>query len=432
MHLKVAVLGGYGLIGSACIQALKCAEFQVVGIGRSAEKARQCDGEIEWVIRDISTTSADEWKSILTGFDVVVNAAGALQDGAQDRVSAIHETAVKNICDALVGCRVRVVQISAAGVSEDASTEFFRSKARGDKILRNSGLDHVILRPTLVISPKAYGGTALLRAAAAMPVCGLHVSPDASMQTVSVADVAGAVVQAARGDIATGTQADLSEAGARTLGEVTRELRAWQGFAPWRFEITLPRVLVKVVGWGADLAGWLGWRSPLRSTALRVLEDGVAGQVEAWQDAGGQPFRALEETLAAMPAGVQERWFARLYLMLPMAVVCLALFWLSSGIIGFWQRAAAAEILTARGMAGWSGQTLVLLGCVADIAVGLGVLWRPTARVACYGMVLISLGYITGSVFWAGDLWADPLGPMVKVIPGIMLALMTGGLLEDR
>ena len=154
-------------------------------------------------------------------------------------------------------------------------------------------LDWCILRPVLVISRQAYGGTALLRASAAMPMVGLLISPEAPVQTVSVTDVATAVADAAEGKIKSGTIADLTEERPQTLQELTTSLRAWQGYPPWRWTIRMPSVLARSAGFVADAFGWLGWRSPMRTNALRVLENGVYGDAEAWRGAGGQDCRPL-------------------------------------------------------------------------------------------------------------------------------------------
>jgi hypothetical protein len=47
-------------------------------------------------------------------------------------------------------------------------------------------------------------------------------------------------------------------------------------------------------------------------------------------------------------------------------------------------------------------------------------------------MVLVSVAYIVGACLWRRDLWLDPLGPLLKVLPGAVLALMTLAVLEER
>ncbi len=47
-------------------------------------------------------------------------------------------------------------------------------------------------------------------------------------------------------------------------------------------------------------------------------------------------------------------------------------------------------------------------------------------------MIALSLAYLAASAWYTPWLWADPLGPMVKVLPGILLAGVLHTLLEDR
>lgn len=387
--------------------------------------------DIPWVICDIAQTPAQDWQRHFAGADVVVNASGALQTGAHDDLNAIHDVAIGEMVAALGGTKTRFIQISAAGAAPDAPTDFMRSKAAGDARLMGANLDWVILRPTLVLAPAAYGGTALLRAVASLPV-GVDTLPDAPVQTVFIDDVTGAVVRAAQGAVPTGTIADLTEAPRRSFADTTDALRSWLGYAPWGGRLRLPAPILAGVGVGADVLGWLSWRSPLRRNALRSLAHGVTGDASAWNGAGGPPCRPLPETLAAMPATQQDRWFARMFLLLPMAIATLSLFWLLSGVIGALNLPDARAVLTSRGFAPTPATLFVLLGSVADVVLGLMVLVRRWARVACWGMIALSLMYLAGATVWATDLWADPLGPLVKVIPSLTLATITAALLGER
>ena len=429
---KAVVLGAYGFIGAACVRALKARGFRVTGAGRSRAAARRSFPDLDWIFCDIGKASRADWKSMLAGADIVVNASGALQDGSRDNLVAIHETAVVRIVEALAGTGTRLIQISAAGVSQEASTDFFRTKARGDAVVTASGLDWIILRPVLVLGPEAYGGTALLRAAAAMPLAGARIFPDARVQTVYVDDVAGAVADCADGLRGSRFVADLAEENARTLPELTAQIRAWLGYASWRFHMNIPAGCVMLMGRVADALGWLGWRSPLRTNALRPLQSGITGDPAEWLGRGGTPMLALQETLLRMPANAQERTFARLYLGLPLAIACLSLFWLLSGVIGILSHADARAVLTERGISAGFADLAVTGGAAADIALALAVLFRPWCRPACLGMMLLSAAYLLGATLLTPDLWADPLGPLVKVLPAMMLALLVALVLEDR
>ena len=230
----------------------------------------------------------------------------------------------------------------------------------------------------------------------------------------------------------TQTLADLTEPEARSFGETVHALRRWQGFPPWSRSIAVPMPLVWLLARGADALGWLGWRSPLRTTAIRSLQAGVLGDPAAWRAAGGPDCRSLAETLAAIPATAQERWFARLFLLMPLCVATLSIFWLLSGLIGLAEIGAAKAVLTTRGFSSSLAGVAALGGAVLDLALGLAVLYRPLAARACLAMLAAGLGYLLAATVFAPDLWADPLGPLVKILPASLLALVTAALLGER
>lgn len=425
------VLGGYGLIGSACCRALAADGFQITGLGRSERAAHSSGLDQDWIIRDLCEITVEEWRSILKNFDVVVNAAGALQDGPDDNLDEIHAALLRRICEAL-GDRSRFIQISAAGVSLDASTEFFRSKARGDKHVAQSGQDWVILRPTLVLAPDAYGGTGLLRGAAALPGVLPRIFPDSKIQTIHIDDLTSSVVAAAKGEIASGAILDITSSDTHSLPDLTRAVRRWQGFPDARIEIPVPGFLLRLTGRIADLSGRLGWRSPMRSTALAALQDGVQGNPEPARAAGLPEPRSLSATLATLPSTRQERLYARLYFALPFSILALSIFWIFSGLMALAHPSQAASVLTTADLPRAAVWAVVLGGAAADILLGVATLWRRWCHTAALGMILLSSSYLVGGALFAPGLWADPLGPMIKVIPGIFLALIVWLGVEDR
>lgn len=429
---SAVILGAYGFIGSACLRALKSEGFKVTGVGRSLRMGRRCDPGIEWLERDIASTSSADWARDLDGVDIVINASGALQDGARDSLHGIHETAISRLIEALTGSETRFIQISAAGVSDQASTDFMRSKARGDRMLMASSLGWIILRPTLVLGAQAYGGTALLRASAALPLVGFKIFPNAPVQTVHVDDVARAVAQAAHGEIASNTVADLTEHQTHSFQELVDKVRCWQGYEKWRVRIPVPGTVMRAIGLVADGLGWFGWRSPLRTTALMAMADGVTGNPDAWQTAGGGECHSLDETLASLPSTTQERWFARLFLLLPFSIGMLSLFWVASGLFGLLSHDQAMSILTNRNLPNSFATIAVLGGSGVDLLLGIAILVRQWAKMAALGMIAVSAGYLVAASIWVPDLWFDPLGPLLKILPGLVLAIIVTSIIEDR
>jgi hypothetical protein len=71
-------------------------------------------------------------------------------------------------------------------------------------------------------------------------------------------------------------------------------------------------------------------------------------------------------------------------------------------------------------------------GAFADVALGLAMLRRAWCRPAALGMMVLSVAYLMGGTLFAPALWLDPLGPLVKVLPSIVLTLIVWLGVEPR
>ena len=189
----------------------------------------------------IASPAPKPGRRTLRGIDAVVNASGALQTGARDRLADSQGRAITALIAACEAAGVRrFVQISAPGANPQASTAFMRTKAAADARLKASSLDWTILRPGLVIGRDAYGGTALIRALAAFPLIVPLVRPCGQIQTVAMDEVARLAAIAAAGEIGPRIDLDLVEARPHELREIVLAHRAWLGLAPPRAVAALP------------------------------------------------------------------------------------------------------------------------------------------------------------------------------------------------
>ena len=128
--MKVLVLGGYGLIGSSIVRRLIADGHAVTGLGRSAAKGVRVSSQAKWVSADLThLTKAADWADLVSDTDIVINAAGLLQNGLTDRVSTVQTDSICAVIDAckLAGIK-KFIQISAPGVSEESSTLHPRAK----------------------------------------------------------------------------------------------------------------------------------------------------------------------------------------------------------------------------------------------------------------------------------------------------------------
>ncbi|MEZ5802579.1 MAG: SDR family oxidoreductase [Rhizobiaceae bacterium] len=427
--MRVLILGGNGFVGMAVAKLLSDRGNSVVAVGRTVGKSKRQMPQIAWKSMDISRLLGPEaWLALLENIDAVVNCAGALQDSARDNVAAVQYDAMRSLYEAAKQVSIKLlVQISANTNGPAADLPFLSTKRAADEALKSSGIPFVLLKPAVIIGRTAYGGSALLRALAAFPLVTPLVHMEAQMQFAALDEVAAAVADAVEGRIEPGSDLHLASPETLTLAEAVAAHRQWLGLPEAR-PLAVPSFAARATSSIADLLGRLGWRSPLRSTALEVAAAGVAGNIEPT----AHPIKSLSETLADIPAGVQELWFARLYLLKPVIFGTLSLFWLLSGAIALFRFSSSSQHLVEAGAPPALAATLTLVTSLADIALGVGVLFRALAALAIKGVIGFSLAYLAAATLLIPSLWADPLGPLVKVLPSMALALVGLAILDER
>ena len=62
----------------------------------------------------------------------------------------------------------------------------------------------------------------------------------------------------------------------------------------------------------------------------------------------------------------------------------------------------------------------------------MGIAVRRSARFTLYGALAISIPYATAGTIILPRLWLDPLGPLVKIFPIMVLNLVALAILKDR
>ncbi len=108
--------------------------------------------------------------------------------------------------------------------------------------------------------------------------------------------------------------------------------------------------------------------------------------------------------------------------LLPLTLAVLAVFWIGTGVVALVSLLQAAEQLGLAGVGPGASRVAVQVTAVVDIALGLLVCIRRTAPVALWGMVLMSLAHVAAGTLWRRDLWLDPFGPLLKMLPVAALA----------
>src|SRR5215216_8196010 len=186
--MRILIIGGTGLVGSAIHARLSTEGHDCVLVSRHPTGAP----DAHHVALDVAqATDPSRWRPVVAGIDAVINAAGALQGQDMQGVHVAGSAALYAACET-EGVR-RVILFSAIGANRATPSDFSRTKQEGEAALMSRDLDWVVLRPSVVIGRAAYGGSALLRGLASLPIMPL-MPETAPLQIVHLDDLVDTVI----------------------------------------------------------------------------------------------------------------------------------------------------------------------------------------------------------------------------------------------
>ncbi len=231
---RVLVLGGTGFVGrSVCERLLR----RSGGVGRIRVPTRRlAHGRVLQPLPTIELVEADvhdpaTLARLLAGCDAVVNLVAILH-GRPAEFARVHVELPRRLAAACAAAGVtRLVHVSALGVPDDppaAPSNYLRSKAEGEAVLRSAGLALTLLRPSVIFGAADRFLNLFARLQAVfpiMPLAGAH----ARFQPVWVEDVAAAVVAALDQPASIGATYEAAGPGVYTLADLVRLAGRWSG-----------------------------------------------------------------------------------------------------------------------------------------------------------------------------------------------------------
>jgi len=423
-RMKILLTGANGFIGRYLFAGLVAAGHDVVPAVRRPSETDQLLPRPQSIHVDFNRDVTPEvWIARLDKIDAVINCAGILQARPGQSIKAIHTTtpeAMFKACE-VAGIR-RVIQISAISVGAD--TEYARTKRAADDALMASCLDWTILRPSLVYAGGAYGGTALFRALAALPIF-IPIIGDGEQrfQPIHVDDLTAIVVAALALPNLRRRVLEAVGPDQIPLQHILVDLRRWLGLPKARL-LKLPLPLIRAVARIGDLVG-----GPVNTTALCQLEFGNCGTLGDVASATGVRPRRWHDALRAAPAQPQDRWQARLYFLRPALRWTIATTWIVSGLIGLMESPALVHKYSAIGIT--LSPSMVWSTCLLDVVIGLAVFARRQTAVMTWVQLGVVILYTAALTVAQPSLWLDPLGPLLKNVT-FMMAVMVLSVLENE
>lgn len=194
----ITVFGGSGFLGRHIVQRLAQAGALVRIACRHPGEARhlQPAGAVGQIfpmaidIRDDASVAV-----AVQGADAVINLVGILYETPRWSFQAVHADAAGRIARAAAAAgATRLIQVSAIGADERSPAAYARTKAAGERAVREAFPAATILRPSIVFGPEDNffnQFASMARIAPALPLIG---GGETRFQPVYVEDVAAAVL----------------------------------------------------------------------------------------------------------------------------------------------------------------------------------------------------------------------------------------------
>jgi len=248
---SVLLVGGSGFIGSHVAARLADAGVTVLLPTRRHQRARHLSVLPTVQLLEMDVFDPIALDRVLPQVDAVINLVGVLHSSTAKPWGPQFERAHVSLPRLLAAaCQrhgvKRFVQMSALGASSDAPSMYLRSKAAGEAVLQQAGLDLTVLRPSVVFGPEDKFLNLFATLQKFMPVLALG-GLDAKFQPVYVGDVAQAFVNALQDPSTVGATYELVGPHIYTLRDLVQLAGRYSGHP--RPLLGLPAPLGRLQAW---------------------------------------------------------------------------------------------------------------------------------------------------------------------------------------
>jgi uncharacterized protein YbjT (DUF2867 family) len=224
--MKVFVTGATGFVGDEIVRQLPQAGHSVrmlVREKRAEETGERTGAEIH--IGNI--LDAESLRGALNGIDAVIHLVGIISEVGESTFENVHVRGTKNVVAAAREQGVkRFVHMSALGTRPNAVSRYHQTKWEAEEIVRGSGLEFTIFRPSLIFGPRDMFVNLFAKIIRRSPIVPILGRRNAKFQPVAIESVAGAFVKSFTEPRAIGQTFDLAGPEIFTMSEIMDQILA--------------------------------------------------------------------------------------------------------------------------------------------------------------------------------------------------------------
>jgi NADH dehydrogenase len=288
----ILVTGGTGFVGGHLIRRLRQEGLPVRTLARHPDRAQPLkDLGVEVVLGDISEKVSLE--KAAEGIERVIHLVGIIQETSGVTFRGVHVEGTRNVIEAARKAGVRhFFHQSALGTRPGAKSEYHRTKWEAEELVRQSGIPHTILRPSLIYGLGDGFTIRLSEMLKLVPVIPVIGSGKSRVQPVYIDDVVSCMVKAVTGDAFLNEIYEIGGPDQLTYEEVTKAIAEAMGIK--RPAVHVPLFFMKPIARALET---VLSNPPLTTDQLITLQEDNVCSMRDIRDAFGIEPLAFREGL---------------------------------------------------------------------------------------------------------------------------------------
>lgn len=289
--MRIGVTGATGFLGGHLINRLLIDGHKL----RTLVHRRRPDPALESQVVAVtgSVNNIESLRAAFEGAEIICHLVGLI---AETRTQTFKEIVARGTANVVKACRLagvrRLLYISAIGTSSDAASKYHRTKYVAEQAVISSGLEYVILRPSVIFGPGDGFITMLERLIRMSPVTPVIGSGRYKLQPVFIDDLVAVIVRSITSDVGLGRIIEIGGPEKLEFLQILNIIKQVTGRR--RLNLHLPLAFMKLV---ARLMEAVMKPAPITTDQLLMMEAGnVVQSSETIELFGVQPV-ALEDGL---------------------------------------------------------------------------------------------------------------------------------------